>query len=141
MGAKDYLISSTLSGVVAQRLVRKLCPNCKEEYYPTEEEVRMITQKPEEIEKLMHTQLYRPKGCPNCKNTGYLGRLAVLEILVVNKEIRKMISQHAHDVDIEEYAVREQGMNTLSMACMKHILEGNTSIEERVRILGLASEE
>ena len=141
MGAKDYLISSTLSGVVAQRLVRKLCPNCKEEYYPTEEEARMITQKPEEIEKLMHTQLYRPKGCPNCKNTGYLGRLAILEILVINKEIRKMISQHAHDVDIEEYAVREQGMNTLSMACLKHIMEGNTSIEERVRILGLASEE
>ena len=139
MGAKDYLVSSTVSGIVAQRLVKKLCNNCKEEYYPTEEEVRRITNDPVEIQKLTQTKIYRPKGCPNCKNTGYLGRLAVLEILVVNNEIRKMIAQRAHDVELEDYAIKN-GMVTLKASCMRHILEGNTTIDEQVRILGLAGE-
>ena len=139
MGAKDYLISSTLSGVIAQRLVKKLCPNCKEAYFPTVEEARQILTDPVEIQKLTKTKLYKPHGCPNCKNSGYLGRLAVLEILVINNEIRKMIAQRAHDVELEDYAIK-QGMRTLKMSCLKHILEGNTSIEEQVRILGLAGE-
>ncbi len=139
MGAKDYLISSTLSGIIAQRLVKKLCPNCKEEYYPTVEDAKKILTDPVEIQKLTQTKLYRPKGCPNCKNTGYLGRLAVLEIMVINNEIRKMIAQRAHDVELEDFAIK-QGMNTLKMSCLRHILEGNTSIDEQVRILGLASE-
>ena len=139
MGAKDYLISSTLSGVIAQRLVKKLCPNCKEAYFPTVEEARQILTDPVEIQKLTKTKLYRPHGCPNCKNSGYLGRLAVLEILVINNEIRKMIAQRAHDVELEDYAIK-QGMKTLKMSCLRHILEGSTSIEEQVRILGLAGE-
>ncbi len=140
MGAKDYLISSTISGIIAQRLVKRLCPNCKEEYFPTYEEARKILTDPVEIQKLTQTKLYKPHGCPNCKNTGYLGRLAVLEIMVINNEIRKMIAQRAHDVELEDYAVR-QGMKTLRMACLRHILEGETSIEEQVRILGLAGEQ
>ena len=139
MGAKDYLISSTISGIIAQRLVKKLCPNCKEAYFPTVEEARKILTDPVEIQKLTKTKLYRPHGCPNCKNSGYLGRLAVLEILVINNEIRKMIAQRAHDVELEDYAIR-QGMKTLKMSCLRHILEGNTSIDEQVRILGLAGE-
>ncbi len=140
MGAKDYLISSTISGIIAQRLVKKLCPNCKEEYYPSYDEAKQILTDPIEIQKLTQTKIYKPHGCPNCKNTGYLGRLAVMEILVVNNEIRKMIAQRAHDVEIEDYAIK-QGMKTLKMSCLRHILEGNTSIEEQVRILGLAGEQ
>ncbi len=140
MGAKDYLISSTISGIIAQRLVKKLCPMCKEEYYPSIEEARQILTDPVEIQKLTQTKIYKPHGCPNCKNTGYLGRLAVLEILVINNEIRKMIAQRAHDVELEDYAVK-RGMKTLKMSCLRHILEGNTSIEEQVRILGLAGEQ
>jgi type IV pilus assembly protein PilB len=140
MGAKDYLISSTVSGIIAQRLVKKLCPNCKKEYYPTIEEARKILTDPVEVQKLTKTKLYKPHGCPGCKNSGYLGRLAVLEILVVNNEIRKMIAQRAHDVELEDYAVK-QGMKTLKMSCLRHILEGNTSIDEQVRILGLAASE
>ena len=139
MGAKDYLISSTISGIIAQRLVKKLCPSCKEAYYPTVEDARKILTDPVEIQKLTKTKLYRPHGCPSCKNTGYLGRLAVLEILVINNEIRKMIAQRAHDVELEDYAIK-QGMKTLKMSCLRHILEGNTSIDEQVRILGLAGE-
>ena len=140
MGAKDYLVSSTISGIIAQRLVKRLCPNCKEEYYPTVEEAKQILTDPIEIQKLTQTKLYKPHGCPNCKNTGYSGRLAVLEIMVINNEIKKMIAQRAHDVELEDYAIK-QGMKTLKMSCIRHILEGNTSIEEQVRILGLASEQ
>ena len=106
----------------------------------TLKEARKILTDPVEIQKLTKTKLYRPHGCPNCKNSGYLGRLAVLEILVINNEIRKMIAQRAHDVELEDYAIK-QGMKTLKMACLRHILEGNTSIEEQVRILGLAGEQ
>lgn len=139
MGAKDYLVSSTLMGVISQRLAKKLCPNCKEEYYPTEKEARMILTDPAEINQLMHTKIYKAKGCVQCKNTGYQGRLAVTEILIINKAIKKLIAQHAHDVEIEELAVA-QGMKTLKMSCLRHILEGNTTIEEQVKMLGLASE-
>lgn len=139
MGAKDYLISSTLSGVIAQRLVKKLCPQCKEAYFPSEEEARKILTEPAEIKQMTQTKIYRAKGCPNCKNTGYLGRLAVLEILVLNNAIKKLIAQHAHDIEIEDLAVK-QGMKTLRMSCLRHILEGNTTIDEQVRILGLAGE-
>lgn len=140
MGAKDYLISSTISGIIAQRLVKKLCPNCKEEYYPSVEEAKQVLTDPIEIQRLTQTKIYRPHGCPNCKNTGYLGRLAVLEIMLINNEIRKMIAQRAHDVELEDYAIK-QGMKTLRMSCLRHILEGETTIEEQVRILGLAGEQ
>lgn len=139
MGAKDYLISSTISGIIAQRLVKRLCPDCKEAYYPTVEDAKKILTDPIEIQRLTQTKIYRPKGCDTCKNTGYLGRLAVLEIMIINNEIKKMIAQRAHDVELEDYAVK-QGMKTLKMSCLRHILEGNTSIDEQVRILGLASE-
>ena len=92
MGAKDYLISSTLNGVLAQRLVKKLCPDCKRPFKPTEEDARKILTDPERIKQLMETTLYRAEGCPNCGGTGYKGRLALLEILVVTKEIKKLIA-------------------------------------------------
>lgn len=136
MGAKDYLISSTLNGVLAQRLVKQLCPDCKEAYTPTEEEVKKIVLEEDRINEIKNMTLYRPKGCPKCGGTGYKGRLALLEILVVTKEIKKLIAVHAHDIEIEEHAVKG-GMRTLNEACIKHILEGNTSIDEFVRVLGL----
>ena len=81
MGAKDYLVSSTLSGVIAQRLVRRLCDDCKEEYYPTYEEASQILANEEDIQKLMKTPIYRAKGCNKCEFTGYKGRLGVYEIM------------------------------------------------------------
>lgn len=139
MGAKDYLISSTLNGVLAQRLVKKLCPDCKRPFKPTEEDARKILTDPERIKQLMETTLYRAEGCPNCGGTGYKGRLALLEILVVTKEIKKLIAAHAHDIEIEEHAVKN-GMRTLNESCIRHIIEGNTTIDEFVRVLGLVGE-
>jgi type IV pilus assembly protein PilB len=139
MGAKDYLVSSTLSGVIAQRLVRRLCDDCKEEYYPTREEVSMITTDPEEIEQLMKTKMYRAKGCNKCGFQGYKGRLGIYEIMQITKEIRKLIAMGAHDLEIEESAVAN-GMVTLQKACISHIIKGRTSIDEFVRVLGIAGE-
>ncbi len=139
MGAKDYLVSSTLSGVIAQRLVRKLCDDCKEEYYPTREEASMISVKPDEIEKIMKTPLYRAKGCNKCGFQGFKGRLGVYEIMQITKEIKKLIAQGAHDLEIEECAMAN-GMLTLHQSCMQHILKGQTTIEEFVRVLGMAGE-
>lgn len=139
MGAKDYLVSSTLSGVIAQRLVRRLCDDCKEEYYPTREEAAMITTDKDEIEQLMKTPLYRAKGCNKCGFQGYKGRLGVYEIMQITKEIKKLIAQGAHDLEIEESAVAN-GMTTLNRSCYNHILNGMTTIEEFVRVLGMAGE-
>ncbi len=140
MGAKDYLVSSTVTGVIAQRLVKRLCPECKEEYYPSLEEAKKILTDPAEIKQLTQTKIYRAKGCPYCNDTGYKGRTGIFEIMVITKDMKKMIAQRAHDVELEEYAVR-RGMRTLKMSCVSHILNGITTIDEFVRVLGLASEQ
>lgn len=140
MGAKDYLISSTVTGVIAQRLVKKLCPECKVAYKPTVEEAKKILTNPEDIKRLTETTIYKAGGCPYCNETGYSGRTGVFEIMLINKEMKKMIAQRAHDVELEDYAIKH-GMKTLKMSCLEHILSGVTTIDEFVRILGLASEE
>ena len=139
MGAKDYLVASTLSGVIAQRLVRKLCDDCKEEYYPTHEEASLICATEEEVQKLMQTPIYRSRGCNKCNFTGYVGRLGVYEIMTINKEIKKLVASGAHDIEIEEAAIKN-GMKTLNQSCMAHILNGQTTIDEFVRVLGVVNE-
>lgn len=139
MGAKDYLVSSTLSGVIAQRLVRRLCDDCKEEYFPTYEEASQILANEEDIQQLMKTPIYRAKGCSKCGFSGYKGRLGVYEIMSINKEIKKLIALGAHDLEIEEAAVKN-GMKTLNQSCLNHILKGLTTIEEFVRVLGVVNE-
>jgi len=139
MGAKDYLVSSTLTGVIAQRLVRRLCDDCKEEYYPDYDEARKIFTHEEDIQRFMKTPIYRPKGCNKCEFSGYKGRLGVYEIMTINKEIKKLIAAGEHDIVIEEAAMRN-GMRTLHQSCLNHILQGLTTIDEFVRVLGLANE-
>ncbi len=139
MGAKDYLVSSTLSGVIAQRLVRKLCDECKEEYFATHDEARQIIADENEIQEFMKKPIYRAKGCNKCDFTGYKGRLGVYEIMSINKEIKKLVALGAHDLEIEEAAVKN-GMKTLHQSCMSHILNGLTTIDEFVRVLGVVNE-
>jgi len=139
MGAKDYLVSSTLSGVIAQRLVRKLCPKCKEAYYPELEEVQKVLIEADDQQNLMKAKLYKKKGCAECDFNGYKGRLGVYEIMPITKEIKKLIAVGAHDIEIEDAAVA-CGMKTLNQACLGHILRGDTSTEEFIRVLGIVSE-
>lgn len=139
MGAKDYLVSSTLTGVIAQRLVRRLCNKCKEGYFPTEEEAKHISNNPEVQQQLMKTKLYRKKGCKDCGFLGYTGRIGIYEVMPMTREIKKLIAQGAHDIEIEEAAVAS-GLRTLKVSCLNHIIEGNTTSDEFVRVLGYANE-
>ena len=139
MGAPDYLISSTLTGIIAQRLVRRLCPKCKEAYHPTLEEAKLVVANPEEYEEFMKRTIYKPKGCFDCNNEGFKGRLGVYEIMNITKEIKKLIAHKAHDIEIEEAAVG-MGMKTLQASCLGHVLRGETTISEFVRVLGPVTE-
>ena len=135
MGAKDYLVSSTLIGVIAQRLVRKLCPHCKTPVNPSYDEAILIISNPDEIDKFMQMTIYEPKGCDFCNYTGYSGRMGVYEILTVDREMKRLIAQGAHDIQIEEIAMAN-GMKTLYQSCLNHIINGDTSISEFIRVLG-----
>lgn len=138
MGAKDYLVSSTLSGVIAQRLVRRLCDDCKEEYFATHDEARQIIANEDEIQEFMKKPIYRAKGCNKCDFSGYKGRLGVYEIMTINKEIKRLVAMGAHDLEIEDAAVKN-GMKTLHQSCLTHILKGMTTIDEFVRVLGVVN--
>ena len=139
MGAKGYLVASTLTGVIAQRLVRRLCPICKEKYVPTDEELKSIIPPKCSLEEARKATFYRAKGCAMCNHEGYNGRLGVFEILPITKEIKKLIAVGAHDIEIEDIAIAS-GMNTLYDSCFAHILAGETTISEFIRVLGLTNE-
>jgi type IV pilus assembly protein PilB len=127
LGIKDYMVSSSLLCVIAQRLVRSLCPYCKESYSSGDEEFTGFGITP-------GTTLYAPKGCPQCLRTGYLGRIMVAEILPVTKEVEKLISMGAHPFEIKEKAI-EEGMYTLPQDAVRKILGGRTSFHEARRVL------
>ncbi len=139
MGAKDYLVASTLSGVIAQRLVRKLCNSCKEECHATQEEAKLIISDPAAMNEFMQKPIYKAKGCNNCEFTGYKGRMGLYEIMEINKDIKKLIASGAHDIEIEEAAV-SHGMVTLRQSCIRHILNGETTVSEFIRVLGVVNE-
>lgn len=127
LGMKDYMISSSLICVIAQRLVRALCPHCKQAYGSGEDENRIFGIKP-------GTTLYTAVGCPRCIKTGYLGRIMVAEILVVSREIERLISLGSHPFEIKEKAVQE-GLVTLNGDGIRKILSGRTSFAEVWRVL------
>ncbi|HVN71415.1 MAG TPA: GspE/PulE family protein [Desulfomonilia bacterium] len=127
LGMKDYMISSSLVCVIAQRLVRALCPYCKQTYDSGEDEHRIFGIQP-------GTPLYTSVGCPRCIMTGYLGRIMVAEILIVSKEIERLVSLGAHPFEIKEKAIQE-GMITLSGDGVRKILNGKTSFAEVWRVL------
>ena len=135
MGVEPFLTASSLVGVLAQRLVRKLCPKCKEEYTLTREEMLKILpdfpveEYPQEVYKV-----YKPKGCLTCNNTGYKGREAVFEFLTVTEEMKKLILDRANGAQIKKLAI-EQGMFTLKNEGIYKVMEGKTSIEELLRVI------
>lgn len=125
MGIKPFLISSTLAGVVAQRLVRKICPNCGEEYLSDEREARLLgLDKP--------VKLKRGKGCSLCNETGYKGRIGIFEILEIDRDIKDLIDRNSTEGEIERLAI-EKGMSTLRQSCISKVLNGTTTITEMLR--------
>lgn len=126
MGLEPYLIANSMVGVVAQRLMRKVCQDCAVEEAPTEEETQMVGENLPRIK--------RPKGCPVCNNTGYKGRIAVHEILHIDKQVRKMITENAQVEEIKEYAIEHQHMRTLKQCALHYLREGITTIEEVLKV-------
>jgi general secretion pathway protein E len=126
MGIEPFLVSSSLVAVIAQRLVRVLCPECRAPYAPTAEELAEIGLSAHEA---VGRQVYHPTGCPACLNRGYRGRTAIYEILLVSDEVRNQILKHTDASHIRRQAVAE-GMKTLRDDGARKVLEGVTSIEE-----------
>jgi type IV pilus assembly protein PilB len=129
LGLDNFLVTATLEGIVAQRLVRKICSRCKQEYQPTEEELMRLEIAPEEIGG---RSLYRGKGCDFCNHSGFKGRLGIFEIMVLNDELRDMIMNNASSQQLMAKAKRI-GMRTLRQSGMLALFDGLTTIDEVVR--------
>ena len=126
MGIPPYLVANSLVGIVAQRLVRKVCPSCAYEVEPTAEESAVIGS---EIRRIR-----RGRGCRVCNNTGYKGRVSIHEIVNVDKTLKRMIAKNADADEMEEYVRREQGMKTLFQSAVELVAKGITTPEEVLRV-------
>lgn len=128
MGIDDFLVASSLSGVVAQRLVRVVCPHCSVEEAPSKSEVELFKKHNMDIKKVK-----RARGCPICGQKGYKGRSAIFEILEINDAIIRMISNKAHEYEILDQA-KKDGTNLLIEAGLNKVKSGETTLEEILRI-------
>jgi len=134
MGIEPFLISSSVIGVIAQRLVRVICEKCKEEYVPSEDILYGLKIK-DRLNNDSKIKLYRGKGCSFCKNTGYYGRTSIYELIVLDEEIKSLIVTKASSNVINELALKN-GMKTLKDSGMEKALQGITTIEEVLRVAG-----
>ena len=128
MGIEPYLVSTSLVGVIAQRLVRRICPNCKEEYEASEKEKKIFHKDLE-----MPLKLYRGKGCGHCNKTGYYGRAGIYEIMEVTREHRDAMNTTRNMDTFRDISLRH-GMTTLEDECIKLVLNGTTTVEELATI-------
>jgi len=131
MGLEEYLLTSTVNGILAQRLVRKLCPVCKQAYHPPEELVEDL-----QLRRFVPTGdivFYKPVGCSLCSDMGYRGRLAIIEFLPMTDPIRKLIMTHAEAGVIQKLAIAE-GMSTMYENGLVKVAQGITTLEEVLRV-------
>ena len=129
IGVAPYLVSSALNGVISQRLVRRVCQECKQEYEPDVEELDSLRM-PTNVKKVF----YKGKGCPHCFNTGYRGRIAVFEILPVDRKIRSLINAGASRNEIEDY-LKETNFVSLHENALRLVEEGITTSDEVLRVI------
>ncbi|MCM1261662.1 MAG: Flp pilus assembly complex ATPase component TadA [Butyrivibrio sp.] len=128
MGIEPYLIADSTIGVIAQRLVRRLCPECKKAKKADADELELLNKKPDE-----DITIYAPGGCPRCDGTGYKGRIGVYEIMEMTQPLRSIISKNGSAEDIKEKALVE-GMHTLRMCATDYVLAGITSVNEMIKV-------
>ena len=128
IGIQPFLVGSCLNMVMAQRLVRRICNNCKEEYTPTAEELALIDLDASKVSG----PLFHGKGCADCRNTGYHGRIAIFEMIPMGKNIRKLVFENANEDEIRQSAL-DAGMVTLRDSGIRRILDGTTTVEEILR--------
>jgi general secretion pathway protein E len=128
MGIEPFLVASSVVAVLAQRLLRKICPDCKTAYKPSADELSRLDLPPE-----ADATLYRGTGCPACSQTGYRGRTGIFELMVLDDEIRRLIGAKADSTAIKQAAIAK-GMVTLKQSGAERVLQGQTSLEEVMRI-------
>lgn len=128
MDIEPFLIGSSLTGIVAQRLVRKLCPECAADLPATPSEKETFKKYNLEVEKLKHA-----KGCPSCNYKGYAGRVGIFEILTITKKMEKLIAKNASNAEIEKLAI-EEGLVSLMEAGLKKVSDGITTLEELMKV-------
>ncbi|MFM7469157.1 MAG: GspE/PulE family protein [Vampirovibrionales bacterium] len=133
MGAPCYQISTALNGILAQRLVRTICPHCREAYLPSEKELAIMKLEPNPANPIY---FYRGVGCNKCEDSGYKGRVGLYEILLMSRELQEMIDASESVHKLQDMAI-EQGMNTLAMDGRMKLLQGVTTFQEVTRVLGL----
>ena len=131
IGIEPYLVAGALKGVIAQRLVRRICPHCKSSYTPDEDELELMGIDPARTDRVT---FYKGAGCPECMHTGYRGRAAVFEILVLNSEIKNKIRGRASHEELAE-AIKRSGFSPMIDDCRKLVLNGVTTVEETKRIM------
>ena len=135
VGVEPWLVASALRGVVSQRLLRKVCPHCKKGYQPSAEELTLLGM-PEDS----HVTFYKGEGCPECHHSGYTGRRAAFEILMLSGRLRRLISEGANEERLTEEA-RKNGFRSMRESCRRLVLEGVTSAEEAARIINTTVDE
>ena len=138
MGVEDYLLTSTINGILAQRLVRRLCPHCRQPYEhlpELAEKIRAAGLMPANADSsaVQSLQLYRAVGCKDCNHSGYRGRLVIAEVLLMSDPIRQAVLSHATAGDIHRIAV-EEGMATMYRDGLRKAVDGRTTIEEVIRV-------
>ena len=132
LGVPHFLITSTLVGILAQRLVRETCPHCVEDYAPTVEEAAVLHMP---MDKLSAYHFRRGKGCLHCRQTGYIGRTGVFEVLPMTDRLRRLVATESGSAEIFK-AAREEGMRTLREAAIEKVFRGTTTVTEMVRVTG-----
>jgi len=131
MGVESFLVSASLLGIIAQRLVRKLCQKCRTPYHPREDELLQLGLNGIKTSAVF----YKPKGCPECMNTGFVGRIGVFEIMLIDDELRHLISM-ASEASVLRAAARKKGMKTLLEDAAQKVLDGLSCTEEVLRVTG-----
>jgi len=132
MGVEPFLVASALDCIVAQRLARRLCPKCRQGYQPTTSELVAAGWGEDEVDDL--PEVFRPVGCQACGKTGFHGRFALHEVLLVTEDIERLIVERGHSEDLKKVAIA-QGMLTLRQAGLSQVRAGLTSVEEILRVV------
>ena len=132
-GVEPFLITTTVQGIIAQRLVRRICGECKEPYKPSETELSRLEVNLDELK-----ECYKGKGCLACRNTGYKGRIALIELLPMNEVISELVLSNAPGYVIRDNAMRH-GMITMMQDGLNKIRSGITTIQEVYETLGTVS--
>lgn len=130
IGVKPFLVASSLRGIMAQRLVRKICSKCSQTYKPTDREMRQLGALAGQVEDV---ELTRGEGCQNCAYTGYAGRIGIFEIFLITEEVQHLIYEQVNSSDLRNKA-RELGMRTLREDGLRKVIAGQTTLEEVFRV-------